>query len=354
MKAWQEISLQLQRQSTTLGAVVNIQGVLQDSYTSEFIIAVEGTVSTAAATACAEGLPAILQKVNINGPLAGYAPLTPINGLSGPMLTEVGQFIRRNLSYSFGALGSTGNFGIYIPCTFVQPRLAYPWSLMSILPTNLMGAVNFNVQIATQGQLDTNSTPTLAFSTLTIYVQQNEYKASTIPALSPLVPAAQVPSGSFQFIPSSLNYVQNLNIQTSNQSQQLFPNGTFLLILIRAFSATSNGVPTTRQADGSSGGPIDESVTTSGLILQDVNQSPKYATTWYTIRKKNKDNVVDSLVTGNGCFEMNNGVSNIFQPIIGPNQIPLNYGSTTASTTNPRLDFVYQQIFDTQNWLGLQ
>jgi hypothetical protein len=352
-KAWQEISLQLQRQNTTLGSTVNIQGILQDSYTSEFIIGVEGTISTAAATAAVEGLPAILQKVNINGPLSGYAPLTPINGLSGPMLAEAAQFIRSNVSYSFGALGSTGKFGVYIPCTFTFPRLPAPWSRMSVLPTNLMGAVNFNVLVASQAQIDTNATPTIAFSTLTIFVQQNEYKSSTIPPLSPLVPAANVPSGSQQFVPSSLNYTQNSSIQTSNQTQQQFPNGTYTMLLLRSFSTTSSGVATVRQSDTAAGGPIDVSVTTSGLILQDVNQTPKIAANWYTLRKDNLDNITDSLMTGNACFQFNHGVSRIFQPVIGPNQIPLNYGTTTAGTTNPRIDFVYQQIFDPMNWLGL-
>jgi hypothetical protein len=353
MKAWQDIALQLQRQNITLGSTVNVQGVLQDSYTSEFLIMVEGTIGTAAATAAIEGLPAILQKININGPLAGYAPLTPVNGLSGPMLVEAGQFIRRNISYSFGSLGSTGKFGVSIPCTFIQPRMRYPWSHMGVLPTIAMGAVNFNIQVANQAQLDTNGTPTLAFSALTFYVQQNEYKASSIPAMSPLVPAAQVPQGSFQFIPSSLNYVQNQNIQTSAQTQQLFPNGTFLLILIRSFTTTVSGVATVRQTDTGTAGPIDTSVTTSGMILQDVNQTPKVAATYYTLRKENLDNIYDSLVAGNSAYQFNNGVDKIFQPMVGPNQIPLNMGTTTTGTSSPRLDFVYLQIFDTMNWLGL-
>lgn len=355
MKMWQDIALQLQRQNTTLGSTLSVTGVLADSYTSEFIIAVEGVVGTAAATAAVEGLPAIIQKVNISGPLAGYAPLTPVNGLSGPMLSEAAQFIRRNISYSFGALGSTGKFGIYIPCTFINPRMQYPFSHMSVLPTNLMGSVNFSILIASQAQLDTNGSPTLVFTSLSVYVQQNEYKSSTIPPMSPLVAAASVPANSFQFIPSSLNYVQNQNVQTSNQTQQLLPNGTFTFILIRAFTTcATSGVATLRQTDTGTAGPIDTSLTTSGVILQDVNQSPKTSITFYSGRKDNLDNIYDSLVNGNLCLQYNNGVSKIFQPIQGPNQIPINYGTTTSGTTNPRVDFVYQQIFDVMNWLGLQ
>lgn len=352
-KAWLPIALQLNRQNVTLGQTVNINGVLQDSYTSEFVVMVEGVISTAAATAAIEGLPALIQKVNISGPLAGYAPLTPVNGLSGPMLVEVGQFIRKCISYSWGALGSTGKFGVSIPCTFINPRVSFPWSHMSCLPTNLMGAVNFNLQMATQAQVDTNATATFATSSLVVYVQQNEYKASSIPAMSPLVPIPQVPQGSFQFIPSSLNYVQNTSVQASPQTQQLFPNGTYMLLLIRSFVTTSGGVATGRQSITAATGPLDTSITTQGMTLQDVNQSPKIAATYSTLRKQNLDSIEDSLVDGNACFMFNQGLDKIFQPIQGPNQIPLNYSTVTTGTTAPRLDFVYQQIFDTMNWLTL-
>jgi hypothetical protein len=351
---WDNVALQLQRQNITFGNTVNVQGVLQDSYTSEFLIMVEGTISTVAATACIEGLPAILQKININGPLAGFGPLTPFNGLSGPMIVDASQFVRRSISYSFGSLGSTGKFAVSIPCTMINQRFRYPWSHMSVLPTSLMGAVNFNILVASQAQLDVNVSPTLDFSTLTMYVQQNEYTRESIPLMSPNVPAAQVPKGSFQFIPMSWNYAQNQNIQTAAQTQQLLPNGTYTLVLIRSFTTQVNGVPTVRQSDAGTAGPIDTSVTTSGMILQDVNQQPKVAATYYTLRKDNQDNAYDVIVVGNACYQFNNGVDRIFQPSPGPNQIPINIGTTTTGTSNPRLDFCYQQIFDTQNWLGLR
>ena len=65
-------------------------------------------IGTAAATAAVEGLAAIISKVSIQGPLTGYAPLTPINNCSGGMLAEMAQFIRSNVSYSFGSLAATG------------------------------------------------------------------------------------------------------------------------------------------------------------------------------------------------------------------------------------------------------
>lgn len=357
-KPWQELSLQLGRNNTSLGSTISIPNPIQDSYTSEFLIYVEGTVTTAAATAAIEGLPSIIQTVNINGPLPQYNTLTPINGLTGPMLVEVGQFIRRSISYSFGSLGSTGKFGVYVPCTFINPRLRYPYSHMSILPTIAMGAVNFTIQIANQAQLDTNGTPTIVINPLTVSVQQNEYKPSSIPPLAAPVPItsqnqAQM-NQSFMFIASSLNFRSNNTVETSAQSQQLFPNGTYLLLLVRAFTATSTAnVGTVRQADTGTAGPMDTSVTSQGLVLQDTAQQPKKYVDWGTLRWENENTTYDSLVAGNACFQFNNGINSVFQPAVGPNQIPLNYASTTTGTTNPRIDFVYQQIFDAQNWLGL-
>ena len=358
MLAWQELALQLARATVSLGQTNNVTGVLQDSYTSEFIIGVEGTISTGAATAAIEGLPALIQKVTISGPMSGsqYQPLQPINGLSGPMLTEMAQFIRSNVSYSFGSLGSTGKFGVYIPCTFLHPRLPYPWNLMSILPTKNMGSVNFNITMATQAQVDTNNSPTFATSALTIFVQQNEYKANSIPAMAPLAPLSTLPNngqGLFLFIPSTTNYYQNLTVQASQQSQQLIPNTTLTLLLMRSFSTTVNGIPTVRQSDTAAGGPIDVSTTAQAITLQDVTQAPRISVDWYTLRKDNLDHITDSLVTGNACFQFNRALSKIFQPVPGPNQIPVNYPTTLTGTTAPRIDFVTQQITDAQNWLSL-
>lgn len=353
MKSWQAIALQLQRQNASFGNQLNFLAI-QDSYVSEFIIGIEGTISTAAATAAVEGLSSLVSKVSVSGPLTGYQPLTPINNLSGPMLVEAAQFIRGNVSFGYGSLGSTGNIGEYIPTTFLHPRLPAPWRYMSCLPANLMGSCTINVTMAAQNQCDTNATPTLAFSNLTCFIQQNEYKSNSIPALSPLVPAAQVVNGAFQFIPTTLNYYSQLNPQAGQQNQQLFPNGTYMMFLLRSFASTSSTTrtPLTRQTDAGQV-PIDGSITSAGLVLQDVNQSPKSAVTWGTLRKDNLDHVTDSLVPGNVCFQFNRGISDIYQPIVGPNQIPLNYPIVLTGTTLPRVDFVYMQLFDSMNWLGL-
>lgn len=363
MLPWQEFVAQLGRQNVTLGQNVNINGVLQDSITSEFIIEVEGTITTVAATPAIEGLPALVQNVNLSGPLANYGSLNPINGISGPMLSEIAQFIRSNVSYSFGSLGTTGKFGVSVPCTFLQPRLNYPWSRMSCLPTNDMGSVNFTIQIANQAQVDTNATATFAASTLTVYVQQNEYLRNSVPALAALVPAGQLPKGSdgvpgsnlFMFIPSTLNYLSITPIQTTPQQQQLFSNSTLMLMMIRSFpTVATSGVATSRQSDTVAGGPLNLSVTSQGITIQDVNKAPRRNVNYYTMRKENLDNITDGLVTGNAAFQFNRGLDKIFQPSIGPNQIPLILDTVTTGTTNPRIDVVYQQITDSQNWLGLQ
>ena len=351
-KPWQDISLQIGTQNVTLGQTVNVNGILQDSYTSEFLVRVEGVISTVAATPAIEGLPSLVSNMTIQGPLAGFAPLAPINGLSGPMISEFSQFKRSNVSYSWGALGTTGKFGVTLPLTFINPRMRYPLSHMSLLPTKLMGSINFTIKMANQNQIDTNATPTFATSTLTVSVQQNEYKSSSIPAMAPL--AATVAQGAWMFIPSQLNYFSQQNIQASAAFQQLIPNGTTTLVLIRSFpTCTTGGTPTARQSDTVVGGPLDLSVTSAGIVLMDVNQAPRVSTTFYMMRKQNLDNITDSLVAGNAAFMFNQGIDKIFQPSVGPNQIPINYATTLTGTTNPRVDFVYEQITDTQNWLGL-
>jgi hypothetical protein len=354
VKIFQPLTLPLQRANATLGQRLYFQAT-QDSIIEEFLIMVEGTISTAAATATVEGLPALVQQVLVQGTLTGYSPPVPCNNMSGPMLSEYAQFKRANVSYSFGSLGSTGAFAVSIPVTFSHWRWPAPFRFASCLPAKWMGALNVNVTMAIQSQVDTDSSPTFAVSALSVYIQQNQFKSDTVPnVLSPLVPAAQVPANSFQYIPSTLNYQSVLIPQAGPTQQQLFPNGTYLNVMVRSFTSTNSTtrVPTERQADGTAG-PIDTSVSSPGLVLQDVNQAPRRAADWYSIRKDNLDHIYDSLVDGNACFQMNRNLSDVFQPQIGPNQIPLLYPVVLTGTSNPRIDFVYEQLFDSTNWLGL-
>jgi hypothetical protein len=331
---WQKQVIQLSRLAGAFGQQLNFL-CTQDSYIEELLIGVEGTIGTAAATAAIEGLSAIIQNVRVTGTLSSTGQnLNPINNVRGPQLLELAQFIRANVSYSFGALGTAAAFGIYVPSTFSYFRMGGALTYMSVLPANSMGSVSVNITVANQNQLDTNATPTLAFTTLSVFVQQNQFMATSLPA-----------AGKWQYIPNTVDQLVRTNI-TTTVFQEQFPNGAaYLNILVRSFTTTvaATGVATARQTDGTAG-PIDTSTTSAGLTLLDVNLKPKKAVDWYSLRKENLDNITDSLVAGNGCFQFNRGIQDVWMPTIGPNYIPLQVGY--VATTNSKVEYVYQRLYD--------
>jgi len=312
---------------------------------------VEGTISTAAATANPEGLPAILQQVRVTGTLSDGTPVSPINNIRGPQLAELAQFIRSNVSWSWGSLGSTGTFGAYVPCTFENWRMngtvmvnGNPVYLrwMSCLPAGTMGALTISIQLANQNQLDTNAAPTLAFSTISIGIQQNQFFKSSVPAL-------------FTYFPNSVDQIVNSAVSAGTGQNILFPNGTaYLNILLRSMTSTNatTRACVTKQADGTVG-PIDLSYTSLGLTLADSNNVPKAQLGWEQIRKDNLDHITDSLVAGNACFQFNNGLQSVWRPSPGSNTIPLTVPYNTTGTSNPLVEFIYQRLWDPNNALQL-
>lgn len=341
MQPWQTQVIQLQRLPAQVGTTLNFL-CQQDSVISELLIDVEGVIGTAAATANPEGLAAILQNVRVTGSLNQGGNINPINNIRGPSLTEMAQFIRANVSYSFGALGSTGAFGVMVPCTFLHWRFPDPYRTMSCLPANAMGSLNLSVTIANTNQIDVNATPALVFTSIAVQVQQNQYFANSIPK-------------SYAFLVSTIDMQVQANPQGGTGQQQQFPNGAaYLNILIRSMLSTSATVRacTAKQADGSTG-PIDVSTTTFGLSLLDTNNVPKRQMNWYELRKDNFDHITDALVPGNACFQFNRGIADIWRPTPGPNIIPLNIGYDLTGTTRPQIEFVYQRLFDPTNALAL-
>lgn len=346
MQLWQRQVIQLQRTPAVLGQTLNFQAQ-QDSFISEFLISLEGVIGTAAATANPEGLAALVQNVRVTGSLNAGGNINPINNVRGPQLFELAQFIRANVSYSFGSLGSTGSFGVYIPCTFENPRMGYPNQFMSVLPSNAMGQLSVSVTIANQNQVDTNSPATFALTSMNVSVQQNQFFVNTLPATTG--------QNAWQYFSTTVDVLTNNNVQ-SGIVQQQFPNGAaFLNILMRSMSATSASVRAcvTKQADGAATGPIDTTSTSAGFTLLDSNNVPKRQMDWYQIRKDNLDHITDSLVAGNACFQFNRGIMDVWRPTPGPSIIPLNVPYTTTGTTNPLVEFVYQRLFDPANALNL-
>lgn len=340
MQLWQKQVIQLQKSPAVFGQTLNFQAQ-QDSFIGEFLIQVEGSIGTAAATANPEGLASLIQNVRVTGALNAGGNVNPINNIRGPQLTEFAQFIRVNVSYSFGSLGSTGAFGLSIPCTFEHVRMAGRLRYMSVLPANQMGQLSVAVSMANQNQCDTNATPTLVLSGVYVTVQQNQYFANTL-------------DPKYVYYYSSMDQVQQTNISGGTWQQQ-FPNGAaYLGILIRSMTSTTATIRacTAKQADGVAG-PIDTSTTATGLQLLDANNVPKEQLDWYQGRKANLDQITDSLVAGNFCFQFNRGITDVWRPIPGNNYIPLNLGLSTSGTTNPLIEYIYLRLFDPTNSLNL-
>ena len=340
MQAWQRQIIQLGRQSAALGQTLNFLAQL-DSWVSEFIIFGEGVIGTAAATANPEGLSALLQQVRITGTLPSGNPISPINNLRGPQLNEIAQFIRSNVSFSYGSLGSTGNFGFYIPCTFEQPRMG-SLAFIGCIPAGTMGSLSINVSIALQSGVDTNGSATFALTSMQLGVEQRQFYPATVPQNSP-------------YYLITLDQVVNANPQGGTQ-QQLFPNGSaYMLILIRSMASTAANTRTciTKQTDAGQV-PVDASPTAVGLNLQDAANLPKTQSYWGDMRKANLDQITDALVAGNICFQFNRGISDVWRPGGSSQQIPLNYTVNTTGTTLPLIEFVYQRLFDPANTLQLQ
>jgi hypothetical protein len=345
MQLWQKQIILLQRTTTTLGNTVNFLAQ-QDSIISEVLIGITGIISTAAATANPEGLTSIIQNVRITGSLNVGGNVNPINNVRGPQLAELAQFIRANTSFSYGSLTSTGAFGCYVPCTFEHARLGAPLQrFMSCLPANQMGNLNFNVTVSNQNQMDTNGTPTLAFSNITISVYQLQFFVGTI-------------DPNFQYLISTVDQQLQSNPQTGTGQQQQFPNGAaYLNILIRSLSDTTTATRTcvTKQADGVSG-PIDVSSTTFGIVLLDSNNIPKSQTDYETLREDNANNIsggATALIAGNACFQFNQSLSRIWRPTPGPSIVPMNIGYNISGTTNATVEFIFQRLFDPNNVLAL-
>lgn len=341
MLPWQRQTIQLGKQSVVLGQAVNYLCQL-DSWVSEFIIGLEGVIGTAAATANPEGLASLIQQVRVNGTLADGTPVSPINNIRGPQLGELAEFIRARVTFSYGALGTTGNFGVYIPCTFEHIRLGPAYQYMSCLPAGTMGALTINVTMANQNQVDTNSTATFALTSAQMGVQQNQFFASSVPAKSP-------------YYLSTVDQLVQSNPLAGSGQQQLFPNGSaYLNILLRSMSNTNSTTRAcvTKQTDTGQV-PIDASPGSVGLNLQDANNVPKVQTFYGDLRKENNDNVTDTIVAGNVCFQFNRGISSVWRPSPGSNQIPLIVPYVLTGTTNPQVEFVYQRLFDPLNNLNL-
>lgn len=324
-------------QTFTVGGSPLTFNIPRESVIEKISVAVEGNISTGAATAAVDGLPALLQSLSVTGSLMN-GRFEPIVALSGPDLYEAGQFHRGTLPHNFGALGSTGRFRVEIPLYFRE----YFWgdemkNLLPAIPAWQMSELTLTVTPATQAQIDSNATPTFAVSAgATVQVEVHQYFRESVPA-------------DMKFLRGTWELqIDPVATSASPYEVRLPAGGDYTQILLRAFSGAN-----TRQAQTGTAGPLTYP---NGYIrLFELSRTVKIDTEPGKLRAQNLEIVVDTLVAGNYCLSFNRfGPNQVFQTgAIGQalNNLTMHLNTTTGSGNSIR--FVSRRIFDPENFLGI-
>lgn len=324
-------------QAFALGGSPLTFNIPRESVIEKISVAVEGNITTGAATANVDGLPALLQSLSVTGSLQN-GRFEPVVALSGPDLYEAAQFHRGTLPHSFGALGSTGRFRVEIPLYFRE----YFWgdefkNLLPAIPAWQMSELTLTVTPATQAQVDSNATPTLVIAAgSTVQVEVHQYFRESVPA-------------DLKFFRGTWEVqVDSVPTTASPYEVRLPAGGDYTQILLRAFSAAN-----TRQAQTGTSGPLTYP---NGYIrLFELSRTVKIDTDPGKVRAMNLEAVVDTLVAGNYALLFNRfGPNQVFQTgAIGQalNNVTMHLNTTTGTGNSIR--FVNRRIFDPENFLGI-
>jgi hypothetical protein len=324
----------------TLGGTQISFDLPRESVIESIDIVIEGTVSTAASgggvNASVEGLPALIQQVQVRGSLAGSGEVLPVSSCSGPDLYELSQFQRGVLTPLVGSLSTTGFFRVVIPVHFRQYFFGDKYSnLRTALPAFAMSSLSVNLTTATQSQVDVGSSPTLAISNAHAWIRVHQCYRDSVPQ-------------DFAFIRSFVEVIEDANIQTQSPRVQYFPaSSDYALILVRSFGSL-NG----KQNDASTApfavGPNQY------LNLYDLNRRQKVGTSFLDLRASNLGHTVDPLVTGNACFVFNRGAESLFQTgEINRAQTSIIAEYNAHASNGVKIRWVYQRIEDPNNILGI-
>lgn len=343
----------------TIGANLNGQTLSFDLDRSGLIhgldITIEGDIGTAAATASVGGLFDIIQNVRLAFTLTNGGSFTPINGLTGSDLAELSQFKRGIFPRVVGSLGATGQFRITIPIDMVQ----YGWSgqlastssaqvgnvyprFACSLPAYACSTATLSFSVATQNQLDSNGTPTLVVANVNAFVTQRQ------------VPKTLVPTNMY-YAQNQLDITEFTNLTTGTNNQYNLAAGGYLtLALIRSFSATN-----VKQADGTVS-PFTSNIAATAaptqlLQMLDTQRVPKVDGSFQLLRDWNYEAIVDTLITGNACFQYNRSQNQAFNTsglvASSTNQIPIIANITAAA--NSKIRVVTERVFDPQGYLQI-
>jgi hypothetical protein len=146
--------------------------ITREFHIEAIYLVVVATPSAAMATANADALQAIVNRVQVQ--VSDGAQNRNVVDVSGPALLELSSEwiggLDRDTAANVGTNPASGAKTLIYPIWFTHPQLADPVGSVLLLPaprynTNPVVSVTF----ATQTQMDTNATPTFAVSALTAY-----------------------------------------------------------------------------------------------------------------------------------------------------------------------------------------
>lgn len=309
----------------------------RESIIDKIVVIVDGTISVAANSAAIEGLPALIQNINLRGSLANAPEYNPINSLTGPDMFEAAQAHRGKLPYIIGSLGSAAKFRLTIPiyCRdfFFSDESK---NLLTAIPAYLMSTLKLTITPATTAQADVG-TGVLAL-TATAYVEVHQYYRDSIP-------------DNIQFIRPSWEFLQDDSITTSTTRELKFPaGGHYSFMLARSFQAAN-----VKQTD--QGATNSAPITSPGTMrIYDLSRFTKVESDFQKLRADNYTHYgEDSLVAGNAAFLWNrNGEVGLFQTGaigVAQNNVLLQYDATAAA--NSKIRFVYRRLLDPGNLLNI-
>lgn len=155
-----------------LGDTVSFE-ITREFPIESIIVKVVATPSAAMATANADNLQNIVQRVQLN--VSDGAETRNVIDVTGAGLLEyhlnVFGGLDRNTAANIGTNPSSGAKTLYYPIWCSHPQLEDPAGSTLLLPVNRYSSNPvLKVVISTQAQMDTNATPTFAVSALTVTV----------------------------------------------------------------------------------------------------------------------------------------------------------------------------------------
>lgn len=212
--------------STTLGAQVRTE-LTRDFHIAKIFLVCDVVVSGAIATATADGLLGLINRVTLNV-TDGSISRNPIDCSGRALIEYCQQACGGNDRYTLAAKDklAIGTYKITYPIFFESPQLQDPFGSQLLLPAPRYNANPvLSIQVASQSQIDSNGTPTFAVSSLTI---------------TPVVVRREVNIANFNTWDAELvEITQNYTASGANQLYELQVPGNYASILMRMYTSAA-------------------------------------------------------------------------------------------------------------------